>query len=87
MAPWKTMEMVCQRTLRRSSVSESGTMSVPSIVMLPPTMRPGGVGIRSMPSPIVVLPQPDSPTTPRVSPGARLKLIPSTARTGPLLVR
>ena len=31
--------------------------------------------------PVVVLPQPDSPTRPTVSPPAMSKLIPSTART------
>ena len=32
---------------------------------------------------VTVLPQPDSPTRPRVSPGARSKLTPATARTRP----
>ena len=33
--------------------------------------------------PVVDLPQPDSPTSARVSPGATSKLTPSTARTVP----
>ena len=32
---------------------------------------------------VTVLPQPDSPTSPRVSPGARSKLTPATALTRP----
>ena len=32
---------------------------------------------------VTVLPQPDSPTRPRVSPGARSKLTPATALTRP----
>ena len=32
---------------------------------------------------VTVLPQPDSPTSPRVSPGARSKLTPATALTWP----
>ncbi len=34
---------------------------------------------------VTVLPQPDSPTSPRVSPRARSKLTPATARTVPAL--
>ena len=33
--------------------------------------------------PVVVLPQPDSPTRPKVSPALISKLMPSTARTNP----
>ena len=35
---------------------------------------------------VTVLPQPDSPTSPRVSPGLRSKLTPATARTWPRAV-
>ena len=44
---------------------------------------PGGLISRSSASAIVVLPEPDSPTSPKRSPGARLKETPSTAFTGP----
>ena len=38
----------------------------------PPTILPGGVGIRRMiDSAVTLLPQPDSPTMPSVSPFAR----------------
>jgi len=47
-------------------------------------MRPGGDGIRRrIDSALTVLPDPDSPTSPKRSCGARLKLTPSTAFTGP----
>src|SRR5512145_2187547 len=36
---------------------------------------------------VVVLPHPDSPTSPSVSPGLMLKLIPSTALTTPCVLR
>ena len=43
-------------------------------------MRPGGLGTsRMIDSDVTDLPQPDSPTMPSVSPGARVKLTPSTA--------
>ena len=38
-----------------------------------------------MARPVVDLPQPDSPTSPRVSPFLTLKEMPSTARTAPTL--
>src|SRR5688500_13616745 len=47
-------------------------------------MRPGGCGTRPMiDSAVTLLPQPDSPTMPRVRPGSSLKSTPSTARTSP----
>src|SRR5262245_32335662 len=56
--------------------------------MRPPAMRPGGSGIsRSTLSAVTDLPQPDSPTTPRVRPRSTSKDTPSTARTGPSSVR
>src|SRR3954468_19248546 len=35
---------------------------------------------------VTLLPEPDSPTTPRISPSSRLRLTPSTARSTPLEV-
>src|SRR6516164_6806866 len=56
--------------------------------MLPSTMRPGGEAIRrNMESEVTLLPQPDSPTTASVSPGATEKETPSTARTTPSRVK
>ena len=66
------------------SCSEIWTMSSPSRTIDPETMRPGGIGISLMSESIVTdLPQPDSPTIPRVSPRRRSKDIPSTALTVP----
>src|SRR5262247_2108125 len=51
-------------------------------------MRPGGEAIRRMmESEVTLLPQPDSPTTASVSPGATVKDTPSTARTTPSRVK
>ena len=51
-------------------------------------MRPGGVGIsRMMLSAVTLLPHPDSPTTPRVSPLLMWRSMPSTARTTPSSVK
>src|ERR1017187_1685602 len=54
-------------------------MSRPSILILPPV---GSIS-RKIVRPTVDLPQPDSPTRPRVSPCAIEKLMPSTANTVP----
>src|ERR1700722_572189 len=65
----------------RSSSSLSVLMSISSSLTLPPTMDPP-VGSRFMiDSAVMVLPQPDSPTTPSVSPASISKLTPSTACT------
>src|SRR5439155_26636571 len=51
-------------------------------------MRPGGCGIRRITdSAVTLLPEPDSPTTPSVSPLLMWKSIPSTARTTPSSVK
>ena len=56
--------------------------SRPSNIAVPPTMRPGGCGTRpSNAMTLTLLPEPDSPTIPRVSPGWTSKLTPSTAFT------
>ena len=53
-------------------------MSLPANSMVPPV----GSSSRNRVRPAVDLPQPDSPTSPTVSPGHRLRSIPSTALTG-----
>ena len=58
-------------------------MSVPSSLMLPAV---GSISRRTV-RPTVDLPQPDSPTSPRVSPGRIEKLTPSTANTWPMVRR
>ena len=72
------------------SISTSSTwrMSSPSRKTLPPTMWPGGEGTRRMMDRLVTdLPQPDSPTIPKVSPRRSWKLTPSTAFATPVWSR
>ena len=80
------MEMEPPRTLRISCSGKSSRLR-PSSRILPPTTRPGGFGInRRTESAVTLLPQPDSPTTPRVSPLRTVRLTLSTARTVPASV-
>src|SRR3712207_7365833 len=58
-------------------------MSVP----LNQTEPPVGSSSLTRVRPVVVLPQPDSPTRPRVSPAESVKLTPSTAYTVPTCLR
>src|SRR5262245_58057774 len=58
----------------------SGSRSRPCQRIWPATMRPGGIGTSfSTDIAVTVLPQPDSPTTPTVSPRAIVRSTPSTA--------
>src|SRR5690349_17486576 len=57
------------------------TMSVPRKVTVPPTTAPGGESSWATANNRVDLPQPDSPTIPRNSPGATAKLTCCTAPT------
>src|SRR4051794_21521854 len=69
---------------RRSSRFFSLNRSRPWNIAVPLTIRPGGVGIRpSSASVETLLPEPDSPTIPSVSPGKRSYETPSTAWTIP----
>src|SRR6478609_3610759 len=75
---WNTIWML--RRIRRRSLPLAVTMSWPSNSAEPP------VGFSSPQSrrATVDLPQPDSPTSPSVSPGYRSKETPSTALTAPI---
>ena len=78
---WKIMPMRLPRTARISS-SVSVSRLRPSNITSPLTMRPGGVGMSRMIDRLVTdLPDPDSPTMPRVSPRSRSNDTPSTALT------
>ena len=77
---WKTIPMSPPRTLR-ISLFDSRTRSRPSSSTCPAQMRPPGGSRRMTEVPSMVLPQPDSPTRPSVSPSATARLTPSTART------
>ena len=65
---------------RRTSRSACGFMAVTSWPLKRTSPALGSIS-RKMQRPVVDLPQPDSPTMPRVSPAAMLKLTPSTACT------
>src|SRR2546425_2898965 len=57
-------------------------------MIAPFTILPGGIGMSRMSErAVTVLPQPDSPTSPSVSPAASSKDTPSTARTTPSRVK
>jgi hypothetical protein len=73
---WK---MIC---MSRASARSSSLPAVVTFLALEVTSPEVGSIRRRMQRPVVLLPQPDSPTTPSVSPGARSKLTPSTACTG-----
>ena len=82
MGSWKIMAMSLPRMRRRSS-SSMPTSSRPRNRMLPPETEPGGEGISPMTaSAAMLLPLPDSPTMPRVSPPRREKPSLSTATAG-----
>jgi hypothetical protein len=56
--------------MRRMVSKSARSKSVPSKRIVPPTMRPGGDGMsRRIESELTVFPDPDSPTSPRISPG------------------
>ena len=81
-ALWKTIETLRQRNRRRSSALFP-TRSSPRKRTLPPTTRAGGRRIWRTAFATVVLPQPDSPARPTISPARISRSTPSTARTGP----
>ena len=69
------------KTTRRSATSRLRCLSGMCVMSCPCSFTvPDVGGCRPRTAlPIVDLPEPDSPTTPRVSPGAMSKLTPSTA--------
>src|SRR6186997_1270061 len=74
---WK---IICIRLRRRrNSAPLNSVTSWPSKMMRPPV---GGLS-RMIARPVVLLPQPDSPTRPRVSPRSISNVTPSTAWTSP----
>src|SRR4051812_28807487 len=83
MGSWKTIATSLPRILR-SSLFFSLSRSRPLNIAVPLTIRPGGMGIRpSSASVETLLPEPDSPTIPRISPGKSSYETPSTAWTIP----
>src|SRR5579875_1384070 len=80
MGSWKTIAMSLPRTWRISA-SLTLARSWPPKRISPPAMWPPRGKRRMIDRPVIVFPQPDSPTSPTVSPGATWKLMPSTAWT------
>src|SRR5215203_4164382 len=80
---WKIMAMRLPR-IARISLSSRPRRSRPSKATLPRTVRPRRGGSRRMiDSAVTLLPQPDSPTIPSVSPAPTSNDTPSTARVVP----
>jgi hypothetical protein len=69
-APCGTSEIDCQRSRRRSS-GRSARRSTPSSSTRPLSIRPGGLISPRIAIAVVLLPLPDSPTSPRISPRRR----------------
>src|SRR5918994_1491950 len=86
MGSWKTRQMSRPR-MSRISRSERPTMSRPLNRIRPSATYPGGSISRMMDREVTLLPEPDSPTMPRLDPAAMPKLTPSTAFTTPADVR
>ena len=83
MGSWKIIVMSLPR-ISRISDSERRSRSRPSNQISPETISAGGMSSsRMMVSDVTLLPQPDSPTRPMVSPRLMEKLTPSTAGTVP----
>src|SRR5690349_14307244 len=72
---------IARPRMRRSARALLPVSSSPSKAMLPPAMRAFGGSSPMMERQVVVLPQPDSPISPSVSPAFSVKLMPSTAFT------
>ena len=86
MGSWKIMAIFAPRMWRISASLLLSRFS-PSNRISPLLILPGGFGIRRMmPSAVVVLPAPVSPTKPRDSPRPSCRFRPSTAWTTPLSV-
>ncbi len=79
---WKTMAISRPRTWR-SSAGFSPTSSRPSSLTEPEAMRPGGSIRPRIEKPVTLLPEPDSPTSPTISPASSENDTSLTARRGP----
>src|ERR1035437_7039268 len=87
MGSWKIIAISLPRS-SRISASSRPIRSSPSNKTWPPSIRPAGAGSSRITARFVtLLPQPDSPTRPSVSPSSRSKETPFTAWTVPSWVR
>ena len=83
---WK---IIARRSPRRRLIerSDCASRSMPSRLIEPELIRPGGVGINPMiASEVTDFPHPDSPTRPRTSPAATSNETPFTTRAIPVSV-
>ena len=83
---WNTIAISAPR-ISRSSSSDSAVISRPRKRIEPATMRAGSSSRFMIDLAATLLPEPDSPTMPSVSPRCSVKLTPSTARTTPASVK
>src|SRR5580692_10500174 len=83
---WNTIAISAPR-ISRSSSSDSAVISLPRKRIDPATMRAGSSSRFMIDLAATLLPDPDSPTIPSVSPRFSVKLTPSTARTTPASVK
>ena len=79
---WKIIAISLPRTLR-SSEPFNPSRSLPSNIARPPVTPPLFARIPRIASDVTLFPHPDSPTIPRVSPGAMSNETPLTAWTIP----
>ena len=79
---WKIIEIRSPLILRISSL-ERPIRSVPSNRIWPASIEPGEATRRRIDRLVTLLPQPDSPTRPMISPRPTVKSMPSTALTTP----
>ncbi len=79
---WKIIEIRSPRIWRMASL-DSPIRSVPSNRIWPESILPGEATRRMIDRLVTLLPQPDSPTRPMISPRPTVKSIPSTALTRP----
>ncbi len=70
---------ICAPRMRRISLCLSCARSLPANSIWPPMIRAPGGNRPTIDRQVVVLPQPDSPTMPSVSPSFTVKLTSSTA--------
>ena len=84
---WKIIEISLPR-ISLISLGDFFNKSSPLYIISPAVILPGGDGINCInDKAVILLPQPDSPTTPKVSPGLILKLTSCTAGSAPRSVK
>ena len=80
---WKIIEMALPRMRRISALGEPDELAAAQPDAAFDSARAASGTRPMMESAVTLLPQPDSPTTPRISPRVEVQLTPSTARTTP----